>query len=58
MITPFTPDRCAACGLLVRLHYTVDNRKISCKETARRHPRASKKKQLMMALWTQALKGE
>lgn len=28
--------RCSACGLLVALHFTDDNRKLTCEETSKR----------------------
>jgi hypothetical protein len=34
-------DRCLLCGVRTTLHFTADNRKISCQETTEAHPRAS-----------------
>ncbi len=54
----FTQDRCVACGRLTRLHFDDEQRKLSCEETGRRHPRASVKIRTLTELWTAALQGE
>lgn len=34
-------DRCSICGLRTTLHFTPDNRKLSCEEAEAGHPSAS-----------------
>jgi hypothetical protein len=34
-------DRCALCGVRTTLHFTTDNRKLTCQQTTEAHPRAS-----------------
>lgn len=34
-------DRCSLCGVRTTLHFTPDNRKISCQQATEAHPRAS-----------------
>lgn len=34
-------DRCLLCGVRTTLHFTPDNRKLTCQETTEAHPRAS-----------------
>lgn len=34
-------DRCSLCGLRTQIHFTINNRKLTCQEAAEAHPRAS-----------------
>lgn len=46
-----TAARCV-CGLRLRLHFTPDNRKLSCADAAKAHPYAGARRvPLAQALW-------
>lgn len=34
-------DRCLLCGVRTTLHFTPDNRKLTCQQATETHPRAS-----------------
>lgn len=34
-------NRCTVCGVRTTLHFTADNRKLTCQQAAEAHPRAS-----------------
>jgi hypothetical protein len=34
-------NRCALCGVRTTLHFTPDNRKLTCQQATETHPRAS-----------------
>lgn len=43
------PGRCV-CGLLVKLHFRPDNRKLTCQQAREEHPRATLRREPLV--WT------
>jgi hypothetical protein len=48
-------NRCLLCGLRTTLHFTPDNRKLTCDEAAQAHPHASVRPQSFAQLLTAVL---